>query len=144
MVVQVGFASRMGSISPVGDARVYIDSSSAVIFSLVADREHLSSEVVGHFATKGWRRRGTQYLNPEEDGCQSRCACVFQTDAESNVIQREPFYEWQGEWENERGDIVTYRLAGEGRQLRGYGTFVPNAVQPEVVSRNTILGWLGK
>lgn len=112
---------------------VYVDSTSAVGFSVNSDREDLSAEVVRHFAAMEWRPRDRQSRNPQnstsfEEGWQGRCACVIQMDSEGKVIPQETFYEWHGEWENTRGDVVTYRLAGQGRQLRGYGTFDP-AVQ---------------
>ncbi len=66
------------------------------------------------------------------------------TDAAGDPIPREPFHQWHGEWENAQGDIVTYDLSAEGRQLRGYGAFVPRMVVDRS-GRNAVapaFGWL--
>ena len=107
---------------------IFIDGSGAVGFTLTGEREDLSRQITRHFAAAGWRQRQTQELNPQlptsfEQGWQGHCACLIVLDAQGDPIPRERFYSWQGEWENERGDCLTYHLSAQGRQLRGYAAF---------------------
>lgn len=95
---------------------------------------------IEHFAHPGWRPRLTQYLNPQlttsfELGWKSQCACVVSLDLQGKRIPREPYHQWHGEWENERGDLVTYTLDGEGRHLRGYATYNPRRAVEEVLRK---------
>ncbi len=117
---------------------IYVDGSGAILFTLAGDREELAAGVVRSFEAAGWRQRKTRYLNPQhptsfERGWESRCACVVLTDEMGTSRPREPLYQWHGEWQNSRGDIVTYNLSAEGRQLRGYGAFVPRQVVAQAV-----------
>lgn len=117
-------------ISAENGRSLYADGSAAMSFTVTGDRDDVAAGLVHHFTTAGWSQRTTQYLNPKlltsfNDGWQRRCGCVVATDPQGNPVAREPFYEWHGEWEDSRGNIVTYSLAAEGRRLRGYGAYIP-------------------
>jgi hypothetical protein len=119
---------------------IYIDDTGAVVFSLNADREELTRQVVQHFATTEWQQRERQFLNPDTatsfaGGWERRCSCVMLTDWQGNPVAREPFYQWHGEWEDLTGNLVTYTLSGEGRQLRGHASYRPLKVVTEMRER---------
>jgi hypothetical protein len=108
---------------------LYTRGKRDVTLTVTADREDISAALEAHFADRGWAQRPTQLLNPQiptsfASGWQSRCGCLIVTDADGNVIPREPWHEWHGEWENARGDIVYYSIGGSGRLLGGYGALL--------------------
>jgi hypothetical protein len=105
------------------------DGSVSVSFEVITDRQRLIEDVVAHFYKLGWRRRVTQYLNPQlptsfAAGWQHRCGCVLQLDEQGRPIHRERFA-WDGEWENERGDIAKYSLSAESDHVSGYAFVNP-------------------
>jgi hypothetical protein len=110
---------------------VYWDGSGSVTFDVDTNPEPLSASVVAHFAGTEWQPRATQYLNPQmatsfERGWQSRCSCVIQVDANDNPLPHREYHEWEGEWQNARGDIVVYHLGGLDDDLHGYAEYVPH------------------
>ena len=113
---------------------IYADSSGAVAFAIESDRAEVSDRVVRHFADAGWHQRSTQQLNPllptsYEFGWETHGGGVLAPLGTGDEPTRaEPYYEWRGEWENGRGDIVRYMLGGQGRQLRGYADYAPRSV----------------
>jgi len=117
-------------ISAESGRSLFVDGSASVAFTLTGDREELSTGIVRHFTTRGWCQRSTQYLNPQlatsfSEGWAHRCACLIMTDLRGKPVAREPLYQWRGEWNDSRGDVVTYSLSAEGRQLRGYAAYIP-------------------
>jgi len=111
---------------------IYVDGSSAVVFSISADRQRVSDLLIRHFASEGWRHRTTQRLNPSfptsfEGGWERHCGCVFRRD-----LPREPYFKWRGEWENDRGDEVSYAVEGLGNHLRGYAAYIPHGLLRQV------------
>lgn len=121
------------SVAVENGRNLYADGGAAVSFTLLGERHELSNGLVSHFCDEGWRQRSTQYLNPQlatsfDEGWRTQCQCVLMTDAHGRPIRREPYYQWRGEWEDRRGNVVTYSLSAEGRQLRGYASYIPKAV----------------
>jgi len=112
---------------------IYVDSSGAVAFAIQSDRTEVSDRIVQHFADAGWHQRPTQQLNPQlptsfECGWATHGGGVLAPlGPEGEATRAEPHYEWRGEWETGRGDIVRYMLGGQGRQLRGYADLRPVA-----------------
>jgi hypothetical protein len=112
---------------------IYIDGSGGVTFTLTGDREKLTNRLIQHFADEDWNRRATQYSNPKmptsfDEGWRTHCACMSLTGWQGDSGSHEPFRDWQGEWENSRGNIVMYHLAADGWRLRGHAAFIPLAV----------------
>lgn len=120
---------------------VYSDGSAAVTFTLTtAERDALSTAVVQHFVNTGWRQRETEYLNPGmptsfKAGWRHECACVVQIDPQGRPLPAEPYYEWQGEWENRQGDVVRYSLSVVGMHLTGYAACIPKRMVDEATRR---------
>jgi hypothetical protein len=109
---------------------IYIDGSGAVVFSIAIKCDDAVRQITEHFAQTEWRPRSTQYLNPHlatsfSSGCQRHGGGVIPQDSIGRPIPPEPDNEWHGEWENGRGDIVSYVVGGTGQQLRGYAEYVP-------------------
>jgi len=109
---------------------IYIDGSGAMVFSILLGCEDVARDLRGHFARTEWRPRATQYLNPQEatsfnSGCRPHGGGLIPP---GSAIPPEPFTEWRGEWENRRGDIVTYVVGGMGQRMRGYAEYVPRHV----------------
>ena len=115
---------------------VYVDGSGSVGFTVAGDREAVARQIVRLFAHEGWSQRrlrlDSRLATSFESGWEGRCGCLIQTDADGNPIPREPFYQWHGEWENIRGDLVTYDLSAEGQHLRGYAGFLPASLVAEL------------
>ena len=44
---------------------IFADGSASVYFTIDADREELSTSIVQHLGSLGWRQRSHQYLNPQ-------------------------------------------------------------------------------
>ena len=107
---------------------IYADGSSAVVFSISAERQHVSDLLVRHFAGEGWRQRKRQRLNSSlptsfDGGWERHCGCVFRRD-----LPHDPYFEWRGEWDNGRGDEISYTVGGVGNHLRGYAAYRPHAL----------------
>jgi hypothetical protein len=112
---------------------VYRDGSAAVGFTVTADRDELSDQATAYFKERGWRQRRTQYLNPQvptsfHSGWRLQCSCTFMTDVKDNRVTPESLHLWEGEWENDRGDVVTYLFVAEGRRMRGYASCDPSRI----------------
>jgi hypothetical protein len=112
---------------------VFIDGSAHVTFTRRGEREVLTTEVVNHFAGSEWRERERQYLNPQtptsfKSGWRHVCGCIVMVDVNGKPIPRDPYYDWVGEWENPRGDVVRYMMSAEGPQLRAYASFIPKRI----------------
>jgi hypothetical protein len=112
---------------------IYVDGTSAVVFSIDAQRRHVSDQLVRHFAREGWRQRKTQFMNPSQatsfdGGWEHRCGCVLVRDSAGRSAPGDPYYEWRGEWENDSGDLVSYVLGGPGDHLRGYASYLSREV----------------
>jgi len=106
---------------------IYIDGSGAVAFSIAVTCDDVARDITGHFAGTEWRPRSTQYLNPQlatsfSSGCQRHGGGVIPQDS---TVPLEPYIEWHGEWENVRGDIVSYVVGGTRQQQRGYAEYLP-------------------
>ena len=121
---------------------IFVHGSGAVVFSVTADCAAVATEITKHFEHTQWQQRSTQELNPGlatsfSSGCRSRGGCAIQLDSNGRLIPHEPYNDWHGEWENQRGDIVTYDVGGTGRRLNGYASYVP---------RNVLEGriWVGR
>jgi hypothetical protein len=112
---------------------IYVDGSAAVGFSINIEREQLSERIVRHFAEAGWRQRKTRYLNPYlptsfARGWENRGRGLIVAHPPDRRMSYEPYFEWHGEWQNQRGAVVSYALGGLGRQLRGYAQYLPRDV----------------
>ena len=106
---------------------IYVDGSGAVVFSIAIKCDDVVRDITEHFAQTEWRPRSTQYLNPElatsfSSGCQRRGGDVIRP---GSTVPLEPYIEWRGEWENGRGDIISYVVGGTGQQQRGYAEYIP-------------------
>ena len=109
---------------------IYVDGSGAVVFSIAIKCDDVVRNITEHFAQTEWRPRSTQYLNPQlatsvSSGCQRHGGGVIPP---GSTVPLEPYIEWRGEWENGRGDIVSYVVGGRGQQQRGYAEYVPRLV----------------
>lgn len=118
---------------------IYVDGSGAVMFSINSDRDEISRGIVEHFADTGWFRRPIQHLNPHlatsfERGWEIRGGGLI---PQGKSPPYEPYYKWHGEWESERGEIVTYVLGGQGRKLHGSAEYLPRNL---VESQRRIFG----
>jgi hypothetical protein len=112
---------------------VFVDGSASVSFALTGDREALTTELVEQFLGTLWRERDWEYLNPQtptsfKSGWRHVCGCILLTDANGKPLPREPHYEWYGEWEDSRGNVVQYRLSADGPQIRGYASLIPRHI----------------
>ena len=112
---------------------INVDGSGAMVFSVALGCEEVAKDIRGHFAQTEWRPRATQYLNPQiptsfNSGCRSHGGGAIPP---GSAIPPERFSEWRGEWENERGDIVTYIVGGIGQQMRGYAAYIPHQMVEE-------------
>jgi hypothetical protein len=112
---------------------IYQDGSADVTFTISGDREQVTQSLIRHFADAGWHERSTQILNPQvatsfARGWQHRGGGVLPQVREDQATPQEPYVAWQGEWENGRGDLVTYDLGGQGRVFRGYAGYLPHSV----------------
>jgi len=115
---------------------IYIDGSGAVAFSLTADCVDVAKDIRQHFERTEWQPRSTQDLNPQKatsfsSGCQPHGGGIIQLDSNGHQLPRGPYNEWHGEWQNNRGDILTYIVGGTGQELRGYAFYVPRQVVEE-------------
>jgi hypothetical protein len=115
---------------------IYIDGSGAVVFHIDGDCDAVAREIVRHFRESEWQPRSAQDLNPRiatsfNIGCQHHGGGIVPTDSNGRPVSQGPYMQWHGEWENERGDLVTYDVGGTGRQLRGYASYVPRLVVDE-------------
>lgn len=113
---------------------IYMDGSGAVVFSVVASCDDIAAAIGDHFAQAGWRARQMQDLNPQlrtsvGSGCEPRKAGIIQLGSNGRLIPRGPYMDWWGEWQNEAGDLVAYRVGGTDRELRGYGEYLPRQVR---------------
>ena len=109
---------------------INVDGTGAVVFSIALGCDDVARDIRGHFAQTEWRPRATQYLNPQiatsfNSGCRPHGDSVIPP---GSVIPLDRFSEWRGEWENGRGDIVTYTVGGIGQRMRGYAAFIPRDV----------------
>jgi hypothetical protein len=100
------------------------------VFTIKIDREALSRALVDHFAATAWRERDRDYLNQGiatsfKSGWREVCSCVLMPDKNGTFAAPDPYYDWHGEWENRRGDIVRYNLSTWGPELRGYVSLIP-------------------
>jgi hypothetical protein len=106
---------------------IYVDGTGSVVFSMVLSCDNVAKDLRGHFARTEWRPRATQYLNPQiatsfDSGCERHGGGAIPL---GSVVAPEPFIGWRGEWENGRGDIVSYSFGGIGQRMRGYAAYVP-------------------
>jgi hypothetical protein len=109
---------------------INVDGTGDVVFSIVLGCDDVAKDIRGHFAQTEWRPRATQYLNPQSatsfnSGCQPHGGGVIPP---GSVLPPDRFSEWRGEWENGRGDIVTYVVGGTGQKMRGYAAYIPRDV----------------
>jgi hypothetical protein len=110
-----------------------VDSGGMAYVAFTIDsgsREELSTSIVHRFFETGWTERRTRYVNPWWatsflEGWRHQCACVIPTDRNGRRLPSEPYSDWEGEWEDRDGDIVTYDLSAVGVHLRGFAQYVP-------------------
>ena len=121
---------------------IYVDGTASVVFSIDSDQQELSRRIVEHFAETGWRQRRTQYLNPAlatsfEQGWQEHGGGLAFGGGDQSVPPQ-PYRRWQGEWEDQGGNLITYYLAGQGRRLRGHALYIPRPARREMLSPATL------
>jgi hypothetical protein len=92
------------------------DGSGMAVFR-IADWEprELSARLTEHFQSPPWHPRATQWLNPGMTtsftiGWSHQCACIVSPDDKGRIISPRGSDAWTGEWENDRGDVIAYRL----------------------------------
>jgi hypothetical protein len=112
---------------------IYSDGSAGVFFSIAIPCDDVARGVTEHFAQTNWRPRSTEWLNPGTvtsfgSGCQRVGGGVIQKDSTGRPIQTGPYLQWRGEWEDGRGDILTYMFGGTGPVMRGVASYVPRQV----------------
>ena len=106
---------------------IWIDGTADVVFTIEGDREELSRRIVNHFATPVWRQRQTRYLNPQLPTAFAGRWRVHGGGGKPEpadvdpAVANEPYRSWHAEWEDERGNLITYYLGGRGPRLRGIG-----------------------
>jgi hypothetical protein len=115
---------------------IYVDGTGAVVFSIEGDCDAVATEITRHFEQSEWQPRATQDLNPQlptsfRIGCRTHGGGIMQLDSDGRPVSQERFKQWQGEWDNERGDLLNYFVGGTGRQLRGYASYLPRGVGEE-------------
>lgn len=110
-----------GPIAVKNGRRIYIDGTTDIWFSVDADRQKLTTQLIRYFAA---RLASTHEPIPESGDrdviCRRRqhgCACLISRDANGHLKQRGQLFEWQGEWENARHDQVTYYFFAEDRAI---------------------------
>jgi hypothetical protein len=128
---------------------IYVDGTADVVFAIEGDREELSRRIVNHFAAPDWehfgapiwRPRYTHYLNPQQPTSFVTGWRVYGGGGRPEpadvdpAVANEPYRRWHVEWEDERGNLITYDLGGQGPRLRGMAVYVPKAVVDEVRSK---------
>lgn len=95
---------------------VYEDGTAGVSFTVDMDCDELVGLVLTQASSSEWHRRSTPLDNPQEvlpPG--NRCLPGSSGDAG-----------WAGEWNDNRGNVISYRFGGPPRQLRGKATFQPH------------------
>jgi hypothetical protein len=124
-----------GGFNPVmvKDGRsIYVDGTASVLFNIDSNQDELVGRIIEQFAGTEWVQRQTQYLNPQ---LQTSFTAGWQVHGGGIIlgpvgrtIPYEPYRRWHGEWSNNRSDIVTYSIGGQGRRLRGVASYVPRSV----------------
>lgn len=109
---------------------IYVDGSAAVVFTIDIDPQELSRRLIQHFATSRWHQRNYQFMNPG-------LATSFELGwrVTHGGPPYEPWREWEGEWDDENGGVLTYVAGGKGHQLRGLGSYLPRSVREELVHK---------
>jgi hypothetical protein len=111
--------------------RGYDDGSADMRFTIATrDFNRVSTELIDHFAREGWRQSATEWLNPGlessfQTGWRHICACIRQRGPDGKPIKAPLMYEWSGEWQDRRGDGVSYRLLAVDDRIHGYAAYVP-------------------
>jgi hypothetical protein len=111
---------------------VYVDGSGAVGFT-VFDCDSLARALVDHFVPPTWRQRTLREFSPRtpikfERKCRPATrggGGIVDLDANGQPIPPKPKMFWFGEWETERGDLVTYDFSGWQQQIFGYASYAP-------------------
>ena len=133
-------AAPFGPVVIKSGRSVYIDNTADVYFDLDGDRKELTSELIAHFEERGWHRRGYEFANPGRatsfaSGWVHRCACLITRDTIGNIRPRDQLFEWHGEWENDRHDLVVYDFFAESRRIGGGGSYRPSSVVDEILHK---------
>lgn len=104
---------------------IYVDGSAAVYFDVATACDELARTVSARFTDSVWRRRTSGLYNPQQ-------ALPLGDDCLRSMGDTRG---WRAEWENRRGDIITYAFGGEANQLHGEAAYLPGAVSKEVRRR---------
>jgi hypothetical protein len=112
---------------------VYADGSGGVGFTAAnADRDELTRQLAQHFEQHGWHARPTTSIDfPGRvtsfiaGWTKQACGCLVLTDREGKPIPAVKTSEWIGEWEDTRGDVITYSLRAIDDLVYGYAGYVP-------------------
>jgi len=112
---------------------IYRDGSATVVFSIAIPCDDVARSVTAHFADTEWRPRPRQWLSPAlptsfGSGCQRQGGGLIAWNPGRREVPAGPYEEWRGEWENKRGDILTYSLGGIEGSVRGAASYVPRQV----------------
>lgn len=104
---------------------IYVDGSAWVFFEVTQPCDKLGDALAAHFSRAGWSQHTHQLRNPGmatsfARGCQVRGGGVATLEKMPG-----PYMEWVGQWQNARGDIVTYFIGGFSPNLRVSAEYLP-------------------
>lgn len=109
---------------------IYGDGTGALTFTLMERCDRMAAGLVEHFRASGWRQRRSQILMPRlrtsfTTGCERVPNGILSPDAVTKGDQSSVALAWHGEWEDNKGNTLTYDVSSDGDAARVHATYLP-------------------
>lgn len=109
---------------------IHGDGTGALTFTLTERCDRTAAGLVEHFRASGWRQRRSQILMPRlrtsfTTGCERVPNGILSPEATTKGEQSPVALAWHGEWEDNKGNTLTYDVSSDSDRAQVHATFLP-------------------
>lgn len=109
---------------------VHADGTGAMTFTLMELCDRTAAGLVEHFRGSGWRQRRSQIVMPRlitsfTTGCERVPNGILSPGATTRGERSPVALAWHGEWEDDKGNTLTYEVSSDSDRTQVHATFLP-------------------
>ena len=109
---------------------IHGDGSGTLTYTLLERCDSAAAGLAEHFRASGWRQRRSQILMPRlrtsfTTGCERVPNGILSPEATTRGEQSPVALAWHGEWEDNKGNTLTYDVSSDSDRAQVHAAFLP-------------------
>lgn len=109
---------------------IHGDGTGTLTYTLLERCDSAAAGLAEHFSASGWRQRRSQILMPRlrtsfTTGCERVPNGILSPEATTRGEQSPVALAWHGEWEDDKGNTLTYDVSSDSDRAQVHATFLP-------------------